>query len=477
MSESFPFTIKDVSDKLKVGESTLNVWRNRYREWVLEVSDHDKKLFSPESIELFRFISECTDSGMDTWEIKDALTSMGGQVVHEDVSGDEAKDAPAEHQDENTDKKGSNTQIGSELLNPLKGLFSDIVNQQNRIADAQERRAAAEERKAYALESRAEAELLKANVMRDIVTALQDMAVKNTVNSLMDKVKNMPGPSMGDLQELSGDLGLGLGEMNDLPELTSVADLDAPSAESLEEPGEDVLPDGLSHSTDQGTEQISGEIKDQGPVDVEQVNVATEIETFQTEEIDDLSELINETDFKADADEIDDLSKLLDSEVSPQYEGDMDDLSVMIDGEVVEAASDIDDLSMLLEGAVETVSSDVNMDDLSVLISEEPVSAVQEDMDDLSALIDISITKSAETSGSEKPIEEKPSVEKPAVDPNYKSEILKRIIGMKQKEGLSIDEVTKKFNDEGVKTLSGKGQWDKKTIAGIYKYIDSVQGS
>jgi hypothetical protein len=57
----------------------------------------------------------------------------------------------------------------------LKSLFSELREQQKRIAIAHEKRADAEERKAVAIEKRADAEEKKADAMNNIANALQEM--------------------------------------------------------------------------------------------------------------------------------------------------------------------------------------------------------------------------------------------------------------------------------------------------------------
>lgn len=152
----------------------------------------------------------------------------------------------------------------------------------------------------------------------------------------------------------------------------------------------------------------------------------------------------------------------------------VDDLSLLIEDEEQrsETTEPVDDLSLLLEADDAVDRSDI--DDLSQLIDEEPRTVASEEkpepdrsVDNLSLLLD-----------EDEPSKATPQPVRPSapVDEQYKSTILKRIIQMKQKDHLSVEDVTRRFNEEGVKTLSGKGSWDSKTIQGIYRYIDSVQG-
>ncbi|MCP4113962.1 MAG: hypothetical protein GY737_00905 [Desulfobacteraceae bacterium] len=138
---------------------------------------------------------------------------------------------------------------------------------------------------------------------------------------------------------------------------------------------------------------------------------------------------------------MDDLSLLVAEESAP-----MDDLSLL----VAEESAPMDDLSLLV------AEESAPMDDLSLLVAEEPVP-----MDDLSQLV-----------------AEEPGI-RPTVTPDenfeqYKSEIINIIIRLKN-EGLSVEETTRRFNNEGILNLKGKSQWSSKAIAQIYKFIEAVK--
>lgn len=53
-----------------------------------------------------------------------------------------------------------------------------------------------------------------------------------------------------------------------------------------------------------------------------------------------------------------------------------------------------------------------------------------------------------------------------------KEQILNRIISMKDNDGLNFSEIADKFNREGLKTLSGRGKWHRKTISRIYNNLE-----
>ena len=399
MSDFDSLTLKDVSDKLHIGEATLNVWRNRYKIWMPSPLDQDQGNYPGHILDVFRMISKCTNAGMENHEISQILESMYGKKSD--------SDNPQDHRDKEELRPFTPHQDQGVLL-ALKELVSGLVVQQARIADAQERRAAAEERMAFAMESRAENDMINVGVMRELVSVIQDMSLKGSVNSLMERVKSMPGPSPAELEDFSSDMAFDMDQLEDLP---------SPEPEEQDQLEE-------LYSPDDGSE--------------------TELSPGPSED--------HETVVEASCD-MDDLTMLLEPQ-DLDDNSDMDDLSVLLEPADLQIPQDTDDLSLLLDEKEKAVQ---DVDDLSLLVDAEPVPVAPEP-----------VVKTREI--------EKSSTKTAAVtDESYKSKILKRIIQMKQKEGLSVEETTKRFNDEAVKTLTGKGQWEAKTIQGIYKYIDSFK--
>jgi hypothetical protein len=103
---------------------------------------------------------------------------------------------------------------------------------------------------------------------------------------------------------------------------------------------------------------------------------------------------------------------------------------------------------------------DPPLDDLSALVADIPVDAPLEE-DDLSALV-----------------EDAPSL-KPDITPQedlkaYKAAVMKIILDLKTKN-LSPEETTKRLNQDGVQTISGKSQWSQQAVSQIYKFIDSAR--
>lgn len=415
MSHHRSLRLEELAELLKIGEKTLNVWRHRYGRWIPQTGDGQHESYPEESVDIFRLISKCTHAGMEPEDIERVLSA---KAQAQDTKVPPEKDGP---------QRVISPDL-SALADRLQGFFADIAKNQNRIADAQERRASAEERKAYALESRAEAELIKANALKDVAACLKDLTAKDAVSSLMEKVKSIHAPSPAEL----GDFLIG-------------SDMPPEVLENLPELEEEAI---LGYADEK-------DFRDQQTPDEEEVSAA-------------------DIDMEPALRDVDDLSLLIDDEIAesrgPKAKDDapvdVDDLSMLLDPE---------DLKHVFPPALEEVQ---DIDDLSLLIDDEPAApsvsakarATVKDVDDLSKLIDPDDMPPPAA----KP---KKTVPEPAPEnkEDYKSKILKRIIQMKQKDHLSVEETTRRFNEEGVKTLSGKGAWDQKTIQGIYKYIDSVQ--
>jgi hypothetical protein len=86
-------------------------------------------------------------------------------------------------------------------------------------------------------------------------------------------------------------------------------------------------------------------------------------------------------------------------------------------------------------------------------------------MDDLAALLD-------------EPAAEKKRITKPSTTPEqnfeaYKSEIIAIVVNLK-KQGMDAEQATAALNEEGIRTLSGKGLWSTKAISQVYRLIDSA---
>jgi cell division protein FtsB len=416
--------ISDIATHLGVGKSTVKLWFNKFSKAFPDSIIAGKNLFSRESIHFFQFIYDLSISGCSDDDILDNIMNFHASKKHQSQEPKE----PPQTMNQPKPEETSSTQpdilgivaklFDSRFANTLESFAKTIIDQREKSLLIEEKRAEAELLKARAMESRAESERLKAEALNNLAAELGKSGIgapsrpSNNENSLFRSIKNYPTPSFDDLDFMNAAAKHGV----DLPELTE-ENLVFPS-ESATVPEQDHTP----------------------PVKTEEV---------KTEEIDDLSLLLDENSAEngdvspgIDSDGIDDLSLLLDPEEASLLSG---------SGSESAPVNDIDDLSALLDPK----DMPEEIDDLSALLDEN---TIENEIDDLSKLLD----PSPETAPQESPEE-------------YKTKILSRIINLKQKEGLSIEETTEKFNNEGVRTLSGKGKWTTKTIAGIYKYIDSVQ--
>lgn len=479
------FTSNDIAQILNVGETTVKVWLKRYSKWLPTILNNNEIVFRRQELELFRLIAEQTAAGMDAEEIERILTEKKKRFTTEEQLSNES------HQSTDREeplKKDSTPPLPDNLTSDgIGNILLQILEQQKKIASAQDRRASAEERKAYALESRAEAELLKANAMQEMLTVFKDRSVQTTVSSLMERIQQMPGPSPS--SEIDFELDEKLEELQELTESLpeELPDQRPPEPEEVEAIEEEPP---SPPTTEQEVPDVNPAVYDEPPEEEPVQEMA---------DVDDLASLIDDQRQEPEkADEIpvdvDDLSLLID-EGESEISEDIDDLSLLIEdvnqtGD--ESISDIDDLSLLIETAASTPEEDV--DDLSLLIDEPALQ--NEDVDDLSLLIDeqpeLQSEPGSDLSGRTESPDSAPDVDDlsqlidtPKAPPekkepkqnqpqgDHKSQVLSKIIKMKEKDGLSIEETTQKLNDEGVRTLSGTGQWDTKTITGIYRYIDS----
>ncbi len=485
MSDPYSLTLKEIAHRLHIGESTLNVWRNRYKEWMPGGDTGPAECYSQDILDVFKLIARCTQAGFENQEIERILHSMVGGSAEQRVTRPETAEKTrvgiGETEEPGTEKSDAGLK---DVLSTLQDLMKGVVSQQERIASAQERRAAAQERMAFAMESQAENEMVKTEVMRELVAAIQDVSMKSSVSSLMERVKNTSCPSPAELDDFSHDMGF---DMDNLEELSANAfddrDLRRSTFDFDETAGTghsfpESAPDSVS--TDDGLEKsLSGDPDDfsfhSGPLDhdmepdVDNLSALLDPEDMPNDNGTDAFAFSAEYDESSDLGGMDDLSVLLEPE-DMRTAGDMDDLSALLEPEDMRTAGDMDDLSALLEP--EDLRKAEDMDDLSLLL--EPDDKSPSGMDDLSMLIDDEPNK---PSGPISPDPVKPKETKAAtaatVDENYKSRILKRIILLKQKEKQTVEDVVRLFNDEGVKTFSGKDTWDIRTIQGIFKYIDS----
>ncbi|MBA3009989.1 MAG: hypothetical protein KKF12_12070 [Proteobacteria bacterium] len=443
MIQEKPLSIADITQELKTGTATVKFILKRFEKYLPFERINGHNCYLRNTIPVLIRIKESLDAGMLPSEIDQELK-------HPDPEDGYKKTDLSFLEQPNEDIRVSRDGLGL-----IKSLFDDIALQQNRVAIAHEKRAEAEERKAIAIEKRAEAEEKKAIAMNNIANALKEMS------------RQRPHDSQ------SREMALQAVEVMAINETNMEIDLPEPRQKDISDIFDS--PDDLPY-----------DLLETDEIDMD--DLSDLIEHVNEPEMDDLSTLLDDP--KPQPDDLDDLSSLIDmvspqtpSKIDVQTAPKLDDLSLLIQASShSQNPSELDDLSLLIEPVAAMAQSPDEMDNLSLLIDSEVTAPdSQTPTDDLSALLD----DKQETAESEKPMEDlnalidqAPSL-KPDITPEenlkeYKSVVMKIILSLKT-EGLSAEESTRRLNQDGVQTISGKSQWSEKAILQIYKFIDSVK--
>jgi DNA-binding transcriptional MerR regulator len=471
MNQEKSLSIPDIERELNFGIVTLKFILKRFRPWLSFERIDGHPYYSRNTIPILIKIQESLEAGLLPSQIDQELKT-GSQEFSNSMKSDPIKSDPIKS-DPKMDtnffqQPNEDIRVSKDGLTLIKSLFDDIAIQQNRVATAHEKRANAEERKAVAIEKRAEAEEKKAMAMNNIANALQEMNHHRRLDSPTREMVHTAAQVMTletnqmDLADLedTGDT-----EQQDYPEIFNSPD---PSMDLLE--ASEIQMDDLS-------DLIEEDILPEDPlVDVQNIpeiisqKPEASPHTTQIEpQLDDLAALIDPEPQpvnpakEEEISEIDDLSRLIDEPSDPA----MDDLSTLIDAVSTQASPKtdlLDDLSLLIEDSASLET--MELDDLSLLITDStdpnpPTDKTIEPVDDLSALIN-----------------DTPSL-KPDITPEenlkeYKAAVMKIILGLKTQD-LSTKETTRRLNQDGVPTISGKSQWSETAISQIYKFIDSAK--
>ena len=511
MPQNSFLTISQIAQELNAGRATIKFILKRFEKWIPGEIREGQSIYSSRLIQTISDTMEKLDIGI--------LPSQIEKELEQRAPANDAADGSLKENDIRLSRNG---------FDLLTSLFTDIGAQQKRIAKAHEKRAEAEERKAVAIEKRAEAEEKKARAMNNIANALQEMnrlrgvagpaeqiahrAVSALTGSEIETNTHSPenavpsAPDTVDADDTLDDLAVLLQDIDTSEDLVLSKDI-PPAEDHSQENG------GLS-TGDENTRLL--ELDDLSSlIDAGDIVSKKPVEADSDEDLDDLYTLIKDTTGldgagASSSHKLDDLSKLIDSVSEPSdgvatpdditvpaEEIKLDDLSELIDHEQQETADtsiEMDDLSLLVSDmdsplpapadTNEPLDSD-GMDDLSLLIEPGqessgdtlPASSDSEPLDDLSALIDPLGAAPAEAEETRAVTPPAPAVTidfSPSDDiEKYKAEIMKLIIGFK-KDGMDAQQVTDLFNENQVKTLSGKPEWSLKAIAQIFKFIESV---
>ncbi len=320
MTQGKSLSALDIAQELNVGKATIKFLLRRFKKWLPYEPSNGVPYYRPESIKIIIKILEYLETGMLPGDIDNCLDALSNS---DPDPGFYPSFTIPQDEDIHINKEGA-------IL--LKTLFSDLNNQQKRIAVAHEKRAAAEERKAVAIEKRAQAEEKKAEAMNNIANALQEM------NRLRG----------GGFESVSQNM------VHHAAKALTIDEAD-PMVEEME--------NGFVASAE------AFEIQMETPE-----NCLTE-----ESEIDDLSLLI-EDEFQnpeGPPDNLDDLSALIETDVFQSTDIQIDDLSDLLD--TVPLESDTNDNMDDLSGLISLV--EVPMDDLSALIEpiQDPPSPLQEE--------------------------------------------------------------------------------------------------
>lgn len=455
MADEKRFSVEEAAKGLRTGVSTLLLWQHIYREFLTSSGEEGEQPLTREDIRLFTYISECTESGLTREEIRQALRNRaGGQ-------------GPLFSR--NAFRKDDDEDILSLLddENPTPALLARLVIQQRRLADA-------EERKASALERRLDIEEEKTHTLAAILTTLQTSGIPMAAVPVTEAPPFIRPPEPAPV----------------MPE--------AP-AETAEDLTETVAPPAMEEPLDDLSALMS---KPPAEESFDDLNALVE-EPAAEEPLDDLNALVGEP---PEGEPLDDLWKLVGEDASRQEAG-MDNLWDLV--ETPSQKDDLDDLWALVDetpqkGIEEGIEeeqdnlwdlvdkappetdkqpmSDTGLDNLWAM-TDEPTGASPEpaeptpETDDLWALVDTPPDQPRqEPTPTPSPIPKKKKAAQPfPSDPGaYKDFILKDIIGMKRREGLSATQVAHRLNSESKPTFSGKGVWGARTIEGIFRIIEKA---
>ena len=307
MTQGKSLSALDIAQELNVGKATIKFLLRRFKKWLPYSPSNGMPYYRPESIKMIIKILEYLETGMLPGDIDNCLDALSNS---DPDPGFYPSFTIPQDEDIHINKEGA-------IL--LKTLFSDLNNQQKRIAVTHEKRAAAEERKAVAIDKRAQAEEKKAEAMNNIANALQEM------NRLRG----------GGFESVSQNM------VHHAAKALTIDDAD-PMFEEMED-------DFVASSDSFEIQMETPETCPNEESEIDDLSLLIE-NKFQSPEgppdhLDDLSVLI-ETDVQSTDIEIDDLTALLDTvPLESDTNEDMDDLS----GLISLAEAPMDDLSMLIE--------------------------------------------------------------------------------------------------------------------------------
>ncbi|MFZ5571644.1 MAG: MerR family transcriptional regulator [Thermodesulfobacteriota bacterium] len=416
MFEKSYYTLRELADELNTGESTIRFWQDQFNPWVPCTGKGREKWYPKIAIDILRFIMKNAEEGHGMEEIESRL-------MH--------RYPPAEEKREETPPAGAGY-FGERFPLPagLREVLEVIVREQKRLGDAAE------------------------NAVRQIES------ISRSLEIIAETLANTP----------SGTAGSAPIRMTEaLPEKQPAEE---PAAV---EPSPPAIPDDLMELLKDATLETDTEHEPQKETPIEPTGPAAEPPA------DDLASLL-ETPGADAAHETDDLAGLIET-IGPAAEPQLDDLASLLETPGADAAHETDDLAGLIEPI--GPAAEPQLDDLASLL-ETPGADTAREPDDLAGLIEpvSTETKPLTKAAPETPAPKPPETAAPApaekkkltdIPDDHKSKMIAVIIGMKEKQKLSVSQTVERLNRKGYNPLSGEDHWTHSAVEQIYKHIDIVR--
>lgn len=489
MADEKRYSVEEAAKKLGTGVSTLYLWQHIYSEFLTAPGEDGQRSLSREDLHLFTYISECTESGLTREEIRQALRNrasgkgplFSGNAFRSDTDEEILSLLDEEH--------------------PTPALLARLVIQQRRLADA-------EERKASAMERRLAIEAEKSRSLAALLTALETTGLSRAPLPAAEPAARPQEPPQDVPSQARGEH----------PGASAPPEPEAPEAPDVpqEESSDDAPP--MDNLWGLVENEAPGHKPEQAPPSAQANRPPTE------KDLDDLWALVDENPDRAGQEGLDNLWDLVDEKPGREGQEELDNLWDLVDEKPGrDGREELDNLWDLV-GEKPGRDGREELDNLWNLVDEKPGREGQETLDNLWDLVDEappgSVKKPMGDTGLDDlwatkdptpepaapvgtpdtrreraqapphqpdrtkahPAPAQPDIprEKEAAPPypadpaDYKDFILKEIIGLKRREGLSAAQVADRLNEEAKPTLSGKGAWGARTIEGIFRIIEKA---
>lgn len=418
-------SVHDIIQELDAGTATTRFILKRFHHRFCVETKEGRPRYPEKDLGLMLWISQSLASGMLPSEIDETLDTDPDLLKMK--QNPDSRDAADPFFDQGDDK----ISIGKDGLHLIRSFFSDMGDQQNKIALAHEKRAAAEEKKAAAIEKRAAAEEKKALAMHDIAAALQQMIKQGSQGPALEAVTHEAIKTIQMDDDLTQLLDTPLPDADDLDDLDALLDAASSAPPAPADSPSENDPKARGHQEDQGRQKDFQE------------------KSGAAEQMDDLRLLI--TTGPDDTRPVDDDTRPADDDTGLL---DMDDLSLLVQPSHTD---DLDDLFLLIDAENGMDSAENTRNDSAADSDQNGVP-----LDDLTALLD------AEPSL-------KPDISRDQNLEKYKGAVMKIIMALKSR-GLDAQETAQRLNKDKVETISGKPEWTVKAISQIYSFIEAAAG-